>query len=71
MNHSQFGTYGGQSGDVPATIDDETARERLTAVLRSWFGNRTARVGWSGDRSAPAVGFRGPELAGPWRAGTK
>ena len=37
MNHGQFGDYGPQSGDSPATIDDETARARLTDSLAAFF----------------------------------
>jgi hypothetical protein len=37
MNHSQFGAYGGQPGDDPATISDEAARQELTEVVVSWL----------------------------------
>lgn len=33
MDHAQFGDYGAQPGDLPATIDDRTARARLTEAL--------------------------------------
>lgn len=38
VNHAQFGAYGDQTGDLPATVDDDTARaaiaEATTAALR-------------------------------------
>lgn len=37
MDHAQFGDYGPQPGDRPATIDDETARARLTEVLGAFL----------------------------------
>ncbi|ANF31715.1 hydrolase [Leifsonia xyli] len=37
MNHGQFGDYGPQSGDGVATIDDQTARERLTEPLAAFL----------------------------------
>ena len=37
MNHGQFGDYGPQSGDGVATIDDRTARERLTEALAAFL----------------------------------
>ncbi len=37
MNHAQFGAYGDQRGDDPATIDDRTARDRLTEAVLEWF----------------------------------
>lgn len=37
MNHAQFGAYGDQRGDADPTIDDETARDRLLAVLDEWL----------------------------------
>lgn len=37
MNHGQFGDYGPQSGDGVATIDDGTARERLTEALAGFL----------------------------------
>ena len=37
MNHGQFGDYGPQSGDGVATIDDQTARERLTEALTAFL----------------------------------
>lgn len=37
MNHSQFGAYGGQPGDVPATIDRETAHVRMADDLARWI----------------------------------
>lgn len=39
MNHSQFGSYTGQRGGAPASIDFATAHARLGAVLVSWFEN--------------------------------
>lgn len=33
MNHAQFGSYGQQRGDLPATISDEQAREQTSALL--------------------------------------
>lgn len=33
MNHAQFGAYGLQKGDMPATISDVQAREQTTAHL--------------------------------------
>jgi pimeloyl-ACP methyl ester carboxylesterase len=33
MNHAQFGNYGPQSGDSPATISDEEARRQLTEAV--------------------------------------
>jgi hypothetical protein len=33
LNHTQFGSYAGQSGDSPATITRETAHERLQSLL--------------------------------------
>jgi len=37
MDHAQFGAYGPQPGDRPATIDDETARARLTEALAAFL----------------------------------
>lgn len=37
MNHAQFGAYGSQRGDRPATIDDENAREQLVAAVLRWL----------------------------------
>lgn len=37
MDHAQFGDYGEQPGDRPATIDDETARARLTQALSAFL----------------------------------
>jgi len=49
VNHSQFGAYSGQPGDVPATVDREAARERLTTAVLEWHRNRSAtRAGESG-----------------------
>jgi hypothetical protein len=38
VNHSQFGAYGGQSGDRRATVSDRQARTRFVDVLVEWFG---------------------------------
>lgn len=38
MNHGQFGDYGPQAGDTPATIDDSTARSALTRALHRFLG---------------------------------
>jgi len=37
MDHAQFGDYGLQPGDRPATIDDETARDELTQALSGFL----------------------------------
>lgn len=37
MDHAQFGDYGAQPGDRPATIDDETARDELTQALSGFL----------------------------------
>lgn len=37
MDHGQFGAYGPQAGDLPATIDDETARQELTEALAAFL----------------------------------
>ena len=37
MNHAQFGAYGDQRGDDPATIDDDEATARLVAVVAEWL----------------------------------
>jgi hypothetical protein len=38
MDHAQFGDYGAQPGDNPATITDAQARRQLTATLDRFFG---------------------------------
>jgi hypothetical protein len=40
VNHSQFGAYGGQPGDRPATVGDREARRLLTDALVRWFRAR-------------------------------
>jgi hypothetical protein len=37
MNHAQFGNYGVQPGDRPATIEDAGAREALTRAVADFF----------------------------------
>lgn len=37
MDHAQFGDYGAQPGDLPATIDDRTARSRITEALTAFL----------------------------------
>jgi len=37
MNHAQFGNYGIQSGDRPATIGDDAARDALTRISAKFF----------------------------------
>src|SRR5262245_3793527 len=37
MNHAQFGNYGVQAGDHPATIGDGDAREALTRTVADFF----------------------------------
>jgi len=37
MNHAQFGNYGVQSGDRPAMIDDDDARDTLTRISAKFF----------------------------------
>lgn len=37
VNHSQFGSYRGQSGDSPSSVSYEQAHERITDVLRAWL----------------------------------
>ncbi|WP_285115364.1 alpha/beta hydrolase [Leifsonia sp. fls2-241-R2A-40a] len=45
MNHGQFGDYGPQAGDRPATIDDATARRELTDALDAFLGPAPADAG--------------------------
>jgi hypothetical protein len=42
LNHTQFGSYTGQSGDSPTGTSYETAHERLNAVVVPWLQNETA-----------------------------
>jgi len=58
MNHSQFGAYSGQDGDVPGTIDRETARERLTRAVLAFYRNDTADRGTAGGDGDSRVGDR-------------
>lgn len=44
LNHSQFGSYRGQSGDQPSGIDYETAHEQLAAVIVPWFDRQTGAI---------------------------
>ncbi|WP_435365105.1 alpha/beta fold hydrolase [Haloarchaeobius sp. DYHT-AS-18] len=37
MNHSQFGHYGGQSGDDPGTISTAQAHEQFVAAVVEWL----------------------------------
>lgn len=39
MDHAQFGDYGTQPGDRPATIDDETVRAELTQALSGFLSD--------------------------------
>ena len=39
MNHAQFGAYGDQRGDNPATISDEAAGEYLVVTILEWLGD--------------------------------
>jgi pimeloyl-ACP methyl ester carboxylesterase len=62
MNHSQFGSYTGQRGGGPATIDFDTAHDRLGEVLLSWIENSTrnravGRIFHPVATSAVAVNF--------------
>ena len=41
LNHSQFGSYRGQSGDDPSGIDDDEAHNRLANVTVPWFDRNT------------------------------
>jgi hypothetical protein len=43
LNHTQFGSYTGQSGDTPTGTSYETAHARLNDVVVPWFQNETAR----------------------------
>lgn len=44
LNHTQFGSYTGQSGDTPTGTSYEDAHARLNDVAVSWFRNETART---------------------------
>ncbi|MFC6836532.1 alpha/beta fold hydrolase [Halomarina ordinaria] len=37
VNHSQLGSYTGQSGDAPGTVSYERAHERVAAALLAWY----------------------------------
>lgn len=37
MNHAQFGAYGPQRGDDPATIDDREARATVASTVGEWL----------------------------------
>ena len=41
VNHAQFGAYGDQPGDRPATVPDRAARRRYTTVLSEWVESET------------------------------
>ena len=55
MNHAQFGAYGDQRGDEPATIDDETARDRLVEETSIWLETTVDAVERSGADSGGDV----------------
>lgn len=38
VNHAQFGAYGDQSGDLEATVDDDTARREIAAATSAVVG---------------------------------
>lgn len=40
MNHAQFGAYGVQPGDNPATVDDATARAHVTDALVAFLAEQ-------------------------------
>lgn len=42
LNHTQFGSYNGQSGDTPTGTSYGEAHARLNDVVVPWFQNRTA-----------------------------
>lgn len=42
LNHTQFGSYRGQSGDTPTGTRYAEAHARLNDVVVPWFQNRTA-----------------------------
>ncbi|MEI7025886.1 alpha/beta fold hydrolase [Paenibacillus sp. y28] len=41
-NHAQFGSYGPQNGDLPATITSEEQQRRTAQVLLDWLGQQLA-----------------------------
>ncbi|WP_267641118.1 alpha/beta hydrolase [Haloarchaeobius amylolyticus] len=45
MNHSQFGHYGGQSGDDPGTISTAEAHERFVSAVVEWLCAEGEAVG--------------------------
>lgn len=53
MNHAQFGAYGDQRGDNPATISDEAAGEYLVAMILEWLGDDVGVSVSERNESAP------------------
>ncbi|MFB6179748.1 MAG: alpha/beta hydrolase [Halorientalis sp.] len=43
-NHSQFGSYTGQQGDLAANISYDTAHERIQRVLWAWTAARNEHI---------------------------
>jgi hypothetical protein len=43
MNHAQFGDYGAQSGDHPATVSDAVARRELAKAVAEFFTEHQER----------------------------
>ena len=56
MNHSQFGVYGGQPGDSPATKSSEAAHEELRQALIRFIGTEPTNT------TSPAAAI-GPGIA--------
>ncbi|WP_439027802.1 alpha/beta hydrolase [Haloarchaeobius sp. DT45] len=45
INHAQFGNYGAQSGDAPATISTAEAHDRFVEVVVGWLCSEGESVG--------------------------
>lgn len=54
MNHSQFGAYGGQPGDRPATIATDRAHAELRGVLIAFLTGENVSVQTAGQPSETA-----------------
>ena len=48
MNHSQFGSYGGQGGDQPGTISTAEAHERVVDAVVAWLCGDSEAVSCAG-----------------------
>lgn len=54
MNHTNVGVYRGQT-DTPATVTDETARERVVAAVAAWLAAQSHPVGSVGSPQSRAT----------------